>query len=652
MKSLYSLALSIFAAFIFSTEASPQIRGISFGDIPREDIEMVEYAEDPAADAVILDDYVRVEMSITANIMVNVERHVRIKIINTDGLDYANVEIPYGYDENVSGIKAASYNLEDGETVASLVERKGFYYEKTSSYWNTLRFSIPNVRAGTVIEYRYTIASPDYYTLYTLEFQHDIPLRRCNFEVRIPGYFSYKFVPSGDLSAIRQSWTREWVAFIGGSEMGSVGKLTGYDIPAYRDEPFSTGSDDYYMRMGFELSKIEIPGVFIEDVSPSYPKLSEKLLERTDFGKYISDGAKLRQKVAELKDKGGSQTDLLRRIYTFVAEHMMWDGYSDYTASGTIRKIYNDARGNAADINLMLIAMIREAGLSADPVILSTRKHGIVNPLFAIIQRFNHVAAIAKADGKDYIMDATDPLRPFNVLPKECLNGEGWVVTPSGGYWVNITNGEHSSESVSFEMALDNNGILTGTAVNKYESFDAWAVRKVCRLEGLESYTDLMRYYYSNLKIENLELENLDQLEEPVTERIKLTVPDASVVRNNTMYLSPFFYNRDETNEFYAENRISPIDLACPSDSKYSCTITIPDGWSVEELPQSVNILMAGGGARFRYDIKAEGRKILFDMEVEYSTFTYPPDRYNSLRNFQSDIIRKKAELVILRKVI
>lgn len=652
MKSVYTLAFSIFAAFVFCTEASPQIKGITFGDIPREDIEMVEYAEDPAADAVILDDYVIVEMSITAQIKINVERHVRIKIINTDGLDYANVEIPYGYDENVVGIKAASYNLEDGETVSGPVERKGFYYEKTSSYWNTLRFSIPNVRAGSVIEYKYTLASPDYYTLYTLEFQHDIPVRRCNFEVKIPGFFSYKFIPSGDLSAIRQSWTEERITFVGGSELGNVGRLTGYNIPAYRDEPFSTGSDDYYMRLGFELSRIEIPGVYIEDVSPSYPKLSEMLLKRSDFGKYISDGAKLRQKVGELKDQGGSQTDLLRRIYTFVAEHMMWDGYPDYTASGTIRKIYNDARGNAADINLMLIAMIREAGLSADPVIMSTRKHGIVNPLFAIIQKFNHVAVFALADGKNYIMDATDPLRPFNMLPRECLNGEGWVVTPTGGYWVNITNGEHNYESLNFEMALDENGILTGTAVNTYDSFDAWAARKVCRLEGLESYTDLMRYYYSNLKIESLELENLGQLEEPVTERIKLTVPDAAVVSNNTMYLSPVFYNRDETNEFYADNRVSPIDLACPSDSKHSYTINVPDGWTVEELPQSVNLQMSGGGARFRYDIKAESRKIILDMEVEYSTFTYPPDRYNSLRDFQSEIIRKQAELVILRKVI
>ena len=59
-------------------------------------------------------------------------------------------------------------------------------------------------------------------------------------------------------------------------------------MPAYREEPFSTGSEDYYARLGFELSKIDIPGYYFEDVSPTYPKLSEKLLERTDFGGYLS----------------------------------------------------------------------------------------------------------------------------------------------------------------------------------------------------------------------------------------------------------------------------------------------------------------------------------------------------------------------------
>ncbi|MBE0674208.1 MAG: DUF3857 domain-containing protein, partial [Bacteroidales bacterium] len=170
----------------FSIALSGQIREITFGDIPMEDLEMAEYAEDPTADAVILDNYGIVRLRSLDKIVVEVQRHIRIKIINTDGLDYANVEIPYGGNEKVMGIKAASYNSEEGKTVAGEVDKKSIYFDKSSRYRNTVRFSIPNVKAGSVIEYKYSLESPDIFPLYTLEFQHEIPVRRCGFRVEFP----------------------------------------------------------------------------------------------------------------------------------------------------------------------------------------------------------------------------------------------------------------------------------------------------------------------------------------------------------------------------------------------------------------------------------------------------------------------------------
>ena len=652
MHISFRLLTSILMCLASSTVLSGQIREITFGDIPKEDLEMAEYAEDPTADAVILDNYGIVRLRSLDKIVVNVERHIRIKIINTDGLDYANVEIPYGGNEKVMGIKAASYNSEEGKTVAGNVDKKGIYYEKSSRYRNTVRFSIPNVKAGSVIEYKYLLESPDIFTLYTLEFQQEIPVRRCGFRVEFPGYFEYKFVTGGDLSKVRLTRSESQVNFGNRTVNGFVGHWTAFNMPAYRDEPFSTGSEDYYARIGFELSKINIPGYYFEEVSPTYPKLSEKLLFRSDFGGYISKGMFLKKKTDELKAEGGSDTDLVRRIYTFVAEHMMWNSYEDYTSSATMNKIYNDARGNAADINLMLISMLRMAGIAADPIILSTRENGMLNPFFAIIQRFNYVAAYVRADGEQYIIDATDPLRPFNMLPFQCLNGQGWVVNKSGGSWIDVRNHERKSETMRFILHLSEDGSMKGTASNSYESYDAWAVRKVCKLEGVESYTDMMRVYNNRWRIDALALENLKELEKPVIETISLTVPHAAETGNGIMYLNPVIFNNDGSNEFYEDERLSPVDFGCPSFKKYTCEITIPEGWTVAELPQSVNIRLDGGDGAYRYDIRSEGRKIILDAEINVTTVAFLPERYSSLRNFRAAIIRKQSEVVILKKEI
>jgi len=650
MKITHTVLPFILFLLTSGQQLSSQIREITFGEIPKEDLEMAEYAPDPSADAVVLENHASTTMRTGEKIIVSTDCHIRIKIINTDGLDYANVEMPYGSDDRILGLRAASYNLEEGETVQNLVDRKSVYYENTSRYRNTLRFSIPNVRPGTVIEYKYTLESPDYFSLYTFKFQEEIPVRRCNYRVEFPGYFEYKFVTGGDFRNIIHRRDQERVLFGGSTVEGFVGTWIGNNIRAYREEPFSTGSNDYVAHIGFELSKIDIPGYYFKDISPTYQKLSEKMLDRSDFGAYIEKSSVVRKKAEELKAEGGSETDIVRRIYAYVSDYMMWNGYYDYTSSATMAKVVDDARGTSGDINLMLLAMLRIAGIEADPVILSTRENGLLNPFFAILGRFNHVIVSARADGVGCLIDATDPVRPFNMLPEECLNGQGWIINRWGGSWIDLTNGEHYGESVSMEMEMDEKGSLTGRAVNVYESYDAWHVRKFCSLQGEEAYRDSRQAEKSGWKISTLELENLPELEKPVIERISLAVPAAGETGDGFIYLNPFLDGRVESNEYYSEERISVIDLACPASEKYSFTITIPEGWTVAELPQSVNMRMEGGGAGFIYNITAEGRRIKLDSEITFTTVRFLPEKYNTIRNFWSSIIRKQAEVVILKK--
>lgn len=647
-KTCSALLLSLFVAQV----AQSQIREITFGEIPKEDLEMTEYAPDPSADAVILENYAITGMRSDENIKAITDCHIRIKIINTDGLDYANVELPYWSGERIIAFKAASYNLEEGNMVQSLVDRKGFYNDNASRYRNILRFSVPNVRPGTVIEYKYTLESPDYFSLYTFKFQEEIPVRRCLYRLEFPGYFEYKFITGGDFENINYRAEQKRVNFGNSLLEGFSGTWRGSNIPAYREEPFSTGSDDNYSHIGFELSKINVPGYYFKDVSPTYQKYSEKLLDRDDFGGYIKKSSVVKKKALELKALGGSETDLLRRIYSYVSEYMMWDGYHDFTASAPMPKVYSKARGNSADINLLLLAMLRIAGIQSDPVILSTREHGLINPFFAINSKFNNVVVAAVADGKSWIIDATDPVRPFSILPAECLNGQGWVVNRFGGSWSDINNGEHHGDELRLEMHLDEDGSLTGNATCVYESYDAWQVRKFCSLQGEDAYRDYVQAERAGWKISGLDLENLNDPEKPIIERISLSVPDASELTGTYMYLNPVLGNRTESNEFYAGERVSVIDLTCPSDSKYSCSITIPEGWTVAELPQSVNLHLDGGGASFTYEISAAEGIIKLDSEISFSKVTFLPESYDIIRNFWSAIISKQAEVVILKKEI
>ena len=97
---------------VLGISASAQKIALPFGDIPRSDLEMTEYKPDPDASAVILSDRgVATLFYVNNGFRIEFDRNVRIKILNTDGLDYANVEIPYLRDDLLNRVKASTYNL-------------------------------------------------------------------------------------------------------------------------------------------------------------------------------------------------------------------------------------------------------------------------------------------------------------------------------------------------------------------------------------------------------------------------------------------------------------------------------------------------------------------------------------------------------------
>ena len=73
--------------------------------------------------------------------------------------------------------------------------------------------------------------------------------------------------------------------------------------------------------------------------------------------------------------------------------------------------------------------MLKEAGLEANPVILSTRNNGYVGSItFPNISKFDYVIGHVKIGEKEYLLDATEPYGMPNILPVRCLNGEGLLV--------------------------------------------------------------------------------------------------------------------------------------------------------------------------------------------------------------------------------
>jgi hypothetical protein len=88
-----------------------------------------------------------------------------------------------------------------------------------------------------------------------------------------------------------------------------------------------------------------------------------------------------------------------------------------------LKKAYKDKTGNVAEINLMLTAMLRYAGLNANPVLVSTRSNGIA--MFPNRTAFNMCSRL-KTEVNSF--EPSDIYSTPNVLPLQTLNWFGRLI--------------------------------------------------------------------------------------------------------------------------------------------------------------------------------------------------------------------------------
>lgn len=107
-------------AILCSSHCYAQKDPYRFGEIPAEDLQMTVYPEDSTAEAVVLFDF-GTSHPIPDYDAINLDRHVRMKILKTGGLDQADVNLILfrfaGNEDRIQNLKASTFNLENGKLV-------------------------------------------------------------------------------------------------------------------------------------------------------------------------------------------------------------------------------------------------------------------------------------------------------------------------------------------------------------------------------------------------------------------------------------------------------------------------------------------------------------------------------------------------------
>ncbi len=635
---------------------------MEWGEIPPEQLAMTSFAGDSNATAVILCDYG--ESSLTNDVGVAYTRHRRIKILTKAGFDWGThsvVLFTKDHTERIDDIEGITHSFgPDGKVVETEMDDDAVFKEDVDGNHTRVRFTLPALTPGCVIEYRYSIFSESLWLIRNWEFQTSEPVVWSEYRVTTPPQIAYSAVVHGyekyaisENVAVNRVFQDRMAGYLG-SQMVRCNHLRWAvaNAPAMRREPFITTTDDYINKVSLQLAGYAFAGGGgIKRVLQTWESVLEELLDARDFSKRIDVTGDVRDATARVTAGLTSQGEKAKAIYDFVRRTVVWSGFHRTFADKEVDDILETKSGDDAEISFLLLSMLKSAGIPGTPVLVSTRENGMIQKLYPIINQFNYVVCRIMVDGRPMFLDATDPLRPMSLLPSEVLNTEGLLIEEGPVTWVRIESPRLYVHRSVAAIALREDGSINGTLESADEDYSALEKRR-----GLKDKKDIdiVREAFSTeetgITVDSVEIEGRDSVEAELKLRAEISSDQYASVAGDLIYVNPLIIDRKKDNPLKLRVRKFPVDMAYGTRTTTVVNVKAPKGFVVKEpLPDKVVQYQDGGATYSRKCLVEDGQiQVVSDLNIRQSYFS--PIEYSRLRNFFAEMLSLQNDQIVLQK--
>lgn len=670
MKLVCLLSLTFYSLVlvpIFAQEKSPY----KFGKVTIQDLQKKIYSIDSNANAVVLSDVGSSE--IVGNnkgwFSLLYKRSTRVHILNKNGYDAANVEISLYKDgnleEELANLKAVTYNLENGAVQETKLEKSSVFKDKASEHWVVKKFTLPNIKEGSIIEYQYEIKSDYIRNLQPWAFQGEDPILWSEYSTSIPQFFSYAFLSQGyhnfdirdkkdktinfSVQETRSSAATESYNFSSG--------VTDYrwvmkDVPALKEESYTSTIENHISKIEFQLTEYREPLTY-RNIIGTWGDLGKELLESEYFGQQLDkNNGWLGDTEKPLLAGAKNDIEKATRIYDYIRDNFTCTSRGSLYISKSLKEISKAKNGNEAEINLLLTAMLKYADIKAVPVILSTKSHGYTNEIYPLLSRFNYVISKAVIGGKDYYFDASVPRLGFGKLMSYCYNGHARVIDENVTPVVFNPDSLRERKVSSIFLVNDENGNINGTMQQSLGYYESLHMRDDIKEKGQEAIVkDIQKGYQGygeDAQVKNAEFNSLDKFDEGMGVKYDVSIKNN---KEDIIYFNPMFGESYKNNPFKSAVRYYPVEMPYPTDEMFVMNMEVPSGYVVDELPKPMRMkLNEEGDGTFEYLIQQQDGRISLRMKLIIKRTYFLPDEYDLLREFFNMVVKKQAEQIVFKK--
>jgi hypothetical protein len=633
---------------------------IQYGDVTIRDFELPKSPViEPGASGVILFDIGSSKFKGNKNGWFSTvyKRHTRIKIINAKAYDDLGTFkfILYGKGlrkDKVEELKATVYNIENGKLVTSTVGKESLFEEKISPYRHENKLALPLLKEGSIIEYTYTVTS--YYYIRSWMFQYlEYPCLYSEYEVVLPDLLSFTKIRFGTQPFFinKEAKIKNSRYFVGNDvEVYSDDNTQLWvmkDIPGFKREKFINSPYNYLERVELYLTRFSNG----EDIygNVSWNKTIDNLIVASDFGGAVhpDNVVFLANTVDKVTEADQNLLESSRKLFYYVRDNFVCLPDDDIYIEDNLFRINKNKKGNVAEINLLLTGLLRQKGISADPVILSTKSSGVNSPDFPLLYKMNYVICMMRLNGDTIYLDATNRELGFGRLSQECYNGHARVVNLTGAPVYFDADKIKESKVTRVFILNDGNKKLKGAVETEYGFFGTEELRNEVKETGKDEFLDELKLSDDDnvLQLFNARIDSLNNPEHPA----RLHYDFSREVDEDILYFTPVIAGYKE-NPFKSTERKYPITMPYPMDELYTLNMEIPTGYVADELPKSVKVAFNENEGLFEYVVQKSETAIQLRTRVRLKNAVFAADEYTALRDFFSFIIKKQSEQIVFRK--
>ena len=584
-------------------------------------------------------------------------RHV-VKILRPQGRDEATIHVGFDKDTRILSMNVWSIGPDGHQYTMKDKDFSDVGYGDADIAFADDRYRIahaPGGDSGGVIAYEFEQRSRPFLTEKTWFFQGEIPHLSQSFTLQLPPGYTYGTVwahhpPTETANLEGHGW--RW-------EMKDV---PGIDLDRV---PLSPSPESLAARMTVHYSCPGLPtatdGTW-KSVGQWYDSLFRERVASTP--EIAAKAQELTSGKTDFYEKTEAIAEFVQKQVRYVAIEIGIGGYQPHSAGDIFHNRYGDCKDKAT----LLAAMLSTVGIHATAVIVDSER-GVVDPDAPSIVSDHAIAAIEvpkgyssphlnalvnAQSGRQYlIFDPTSEKTVFGQIEHELQGGYGILVEGVDSQLIQlptlipILNTIHRTAA----FRLDADGVLKG-AVTEKRFGDLSEYRREIYAKGddkekREFLDHVLDRDFTAFSATDVRVENIDALNKDFTLSYALSVDHYAKAMGLLLMFRPRVLG-DLDLDIDHKPRTVPINLNQTMQAVDEYSIELPDGYSVDEVPDPVELDL--GFAAYQSNVQVKGNTVRYTRTYTIRQITLPPERYADVQKLAGTIAADEESSIVLKK--